>query len=68
MIITDRFILKFVHVLKERIADREKDCARAAISDLYAHARLQGGLDGLDEALIVLNDLLEDVENDHSRD
>ena len=62
--ITDKFILKFVHEMKTRIANREKDIARARIDDLYSHARLQGSLDGLDESLQTLNALLEDIEND----
>lgn len=60
--ITDKFILKFVHELKIRISEREKDAARAKIEDLYLHGRLQGSIDGLEEALSALTALIEEVE------
>ena len=55
MRITDELLLKVVHELKKEIAAREKDVARASISDIYIHGRLQGSIDGLDDALRIID-------------
>lgn len=60
--ITDKFILGFVHAVKTKISEREKDVARAKIENLYDHARLQGSIDGLEEALNVLDEVIEDLD------
>lgn len=62
MMITDKFIVKFVHEIKNRISEREKDVARARIDDLYSHGRIQGSIDGLEEALNVLTETIEDID------
>lgn len=63
---SDSLILMVVHELKVRIAQREKDISRAAITDLYNHGRLQGGLDGLDESLSVIEDILMGKDKEES--
>ena len=55
---SDSIILKVVHEIKVTIASRESEISRAAITDLYSHGRLQGGLDGLDEALSIIDKVL----------
>lgn len=61
---SDSLILAVVHELKIRIAKREKDISRSIVTDLYNHGRLQGSLDGLDESLSIIEEILigEDKE------
>jgi hypothetical protein len=55
---SDKLILQVIHEIKLTVAAREKEVSRAAVSDLYSHGRLQGGLDGLDEALSIIDKVL----------
>jgi hypothetical protein len=52
--------------LKKLVAEREKEIARAIVSDSYTHGRLQGNLDGLDESLSVIDSILSGNYNEES--
>jgi len=58
MRISDDLLLRVVHELKKEIAAREKETARASISDIYAHGRAQGSIDGLDDALSIIDKVI----------
>lgn len=61
----DSRLLEFVARLKSRVNEITFDAARANIDNLYKHGRLQGSLDGLQEALQILDKvLLEDSEEE----
>jgi len=62
--ITDNVLLAVIHAIKFTISEREKDLARARIEDLYDHGRLQGSVDGLDEALSIIDRVLIGDEPD----
>jgi hypothetical protein len=63
---TDQVVLIIVHELKKLVAEREKEIARAIVSDSYTHGRLQGNLDGLDESLSVIDSILSGNYNEES--
>lgn len=60
--IKDNLILSIIHELKTAVGNKEKDVSRALITDLYAHGRLQGSLDGLEEALGIIDRVLTEGE------
>jgi len=60
----DSLVLKIVHLIKSEISIREKETSRAKITDFPSHARLQGSLDGLDEALKLIEKALEGEDDD----
>lgn len=62
---SDKFLLEYISRVKQHIREREVDSSRAKIEDLYAHGRLQGSLDGLEEALAVLDEVLTSSEDNN---
>jgi hypothetical protein len=60
-------ILTFISKAKIAIREKEVDISHAHITDLYSHGRLQGAIDGLEEALKILDLVLFD-RLDHEDD
>jgi hypothetical protein len=60
----DSDVLAIIHAIKSEIAVCEKETARAKISDLYAHGRLQGKIDGLESSIALIDLILSGKEDD----
>lgn len=51
-----------IREVKREIAVSEKETSRAKVSDLYTIGRLQGALDGLDKALVIIEKVISGSE------